>query len=61
MQAESKKAAKLRAMILDILGEADYDLAKSFDPELSEDFENSERTMGRMVDIADRHLTAMGK
>lgn len=64
MQAKSKKAeraAKLRAMILDILGEADYDLAKSFDPELSEDFESSERTMKRMVDTADRHLTTMGK
>jgi hypothetical protein len=60
-KTDEARANALRAMILDILGEADYDLAKSFDPELSEDFESSERTMGRMVDIADRHLTAMGK
>lgn len=43
---------ELREMIRAILGEADYDLAKHFDPETSEDIEEAEITMKRMVKIA---------
>jgi len=41
--------AKLREIVMAVLGEADYDLAKGFDPELSEDLEESERTMRKMI------------
>lgn len=47
---------KLRDMILAILGEADYDLAKHFDPETSEDIEDAEITMKRLIKIARKHL-----
>lgn len=47
---------QIRAMILDIIGEADYDLAKSFDPKLSEDPAETNRTMKRMVEIARTHM-----
>lgn len=47
---------QLRALILDIIGEADYDLAKSFDPDLSEDPEETEHTMQAMIGIARKHV-----
>lgn len=47
---------QIRKMILAILNEADYDLAKSFDPNLSEDPESSEATMRAMVKIAAKHI-----
>lgn len=50
---------QIRAMLLAVIGEADYDLAKSFDPELSEDPEHSERTMAAMVRIVRGRLTEM--
>lgn len=50
--------AQLRAMILALLGEADYDLAKHFDPELSEDPDAAEEQMQRMIDIARRAVEA---
>ena len=37
-----------------ILTEADYDLAKSYDPKLSEDPEHSEASMDRLIAIARR-------
>lgn len=51
---------QVRAMIIDILKEADYDLAKSFDPELSEDPKESARTMRRMIQVAAKHLAGNG-
>ena len=45
-----------RDLILMILGEADYDLVKSFDPELSEDPEEAEHTMRRLIDIVHHHV-----
>ena len=50
-----------RALVLALLGEADYDLAKSFDPKLSEDPEESERGMARMVKLVQRHVTKAAK
>jgi len=44
----------IRKMVMAILTEADYDLAKSYDPKLSEDPEHSEASMDRLIAIARR-------
>lgn len=54
-----KRDEQIRAMLLAVIGEADYDLAKSFDPDLSEDPEHSERTMVAMVRIVRDRLPGM--
>ena len=52
---------QLRAMILDVISEADYDLGKSFDPKLSEDPEETGSTMQAMIEIAKTHLAKWSK
>lgn len=49
--------AQARKLILEIVGEVDYDHAKYFDLEISEDPEDAEHTMERLIKIVHRHMT----
>lgn len=43
-------------MILDILGQADYDLMKSFLPETAEEPEYSAEKLEELIDMAEKHI-----
>lgn len=47
---------QIREMIMDILGQADYDLAKSYDPETAEEPEYAEKKMQKLVCLAEKHF-----
>ena len=47
---------QIKDMIIEILTEADYDLAKSLTPELSEDPEAAEEEMDVLIYIAETHI-----
>jgi len=47
---------KIKEMILDILGQADYDLMKSFLPETAEEPEYAEEQLEKLINIAQKHL-----
>lgn len=52
---------QVREMVLAIIGAADYDVVKSFDPELSEDPEYAEERLEKIVDIARSHIKKAAK
>lgn len=43
-------------MIMELLGEVDYDVMKSLDPETAEEPEEAERQMKRLIKIVQRHI-----
>lgn len=47
---------QIEKMLLQVINELDYDLYKFFDPELSEDPEESEELMERLVEIVKKHI-----
>lgn len=47
---------QIREMIMVILGKVDYDLMKSFLPELSEDPEETDETMEELISLVEKHL-----
>ena len=47
---------QIKAMILDILAEADYDLFKNYVVETAEEPEYIEERMGDLIRIAEKHL-----
>lgn len=47
---------KLKALVLDLVSELDYDLYKSLRPELAEDPEEAKILLETLIDIADRHI-----
>lgn len=47
---------QIRSMLKDVIGEVDYDIAKSYNPRLSEDPESAELSMRRLVQIVRTHL-----
>ncbi len=49
---------KLRAMVRAIVEQADYDLAKSLDPETAEDPGFAEELMASLVNVAREHVEA---
>jgi hypothetical protein len=51
----------IKAMIMALMEEADYDLAKSLDPEMAEEPEYAKEKLKRLIDIAQQHLTKVGQ
>jgi hypothetical protein len=49
---------QIKQMILDIIAEVDYDVAKSLDPETAEDPEYAEVELERLIDIVDPYVNA---
>ena len=49
--------ARIKEMIMNLLGEVDYDIMKSYLPNCSEDPEGSAEHMEEMIDLVERHLT----
>jgi len=47
---------KIKQMIMDILGQADYDLMKSYDPETAEEPESAEENMEKLINIVEKYL-----
>jgi hypothetical protein len=47
---------QIKEMILAILNQADYDLAKSYQKETAEEPETVDENMGVLVDIAEEHI-----
>jgi len=43
----------IKEIIMAVLNEADYDLAKNYDPEVAEEPENCEEDMNRLVQIVE--------
>jgi len=54
----SEKA--IRDMILSLVNELDYDLAKTLDPKCAEDPDESRQTMLRLIAIVRKHLAKAG-
>jgi len=51
---------KIRAMVLELLKQADYDLWKAFNPATSEEPELMEYELSLLVQIARKHLNKAG-
>lgn len=49
---------QIEALVRDIVGEADYDLAKQLDPKTAEEPHEAKPFMARMVAIARKHMPA---
>ncbi len=47
---------QIKAMILEVIQEVDYDTYKNFLPECSEDPEYAEEEMTTLIDIVKKHL-----
>lgn len=47
---------EIKELIMVILGQADYDLMKAFDPETAEEPEYAESEMERLIDTVENHL-----
>jgi len=52
---------QIKEMIMDILGTADYDLAKSYDPETAEEHEYAEENMQKLITLTEKHLKNANK
>lgn len=55
------KKYQIKEMIMDLLGQIDYDMMKSFDPETAEEPEQAEKSMDKLVALVQKHLKAGGK
>lgn len=47
---------QIKAMIMELISAADYDLGKSLDPKLAEDPEYAEEQMHRLIEIAGKYV-----
>jgi hypothetical protein len=47
---------EIKDLIMVILGQADYDLMKAYDPETAEEPEYAESEMERLIDTVETHL-----
>lgn len=47
---------EIKDLIMVILGQADYDLMKAYDPETAEEPDYAESEMERLIDTVDSHL-----
>ena len=47
---------EIKDLIMVILGQADYDLMKAYDPETAEEPEYAESEMERLIDTVEEHL-----
>ena len=47
---------EIRELIMVILGQVDYDIMKSYDPETAEEPEYAEESMERVIDVVEKHL-----
>lgn len=52
---------EIKDLIMAILGQADYDLMKAFDPETAEEPEYAESEMERLIDTVEEHLKKLEK
>lgn len=52
---------QIKKMILDLLGQADYDLMKSFLPETAEDPECSAKKLEELISMAEKHINKSNK
>jgi len=52
---------QIKDMIMAILGQADYDLMKSYDPETAEEPEYAESEMEHLIDLAEKHVKKANK
>jgi len=52
---------EIKDMIMVILGQADYDLMKAYDPETAEEPEYAEGQMERLIDTVEEHLKKLEK
>lgn len=50
------KKDEIRAMLLDVLGEVDYDVAKSYDKDTAEEPDTVDERMNKLIAIAQRHM-----
>lgn len=55
-QEVSMTRDQIKEMVLDLLGKADYDLAKSFMPETAEEPEYAEESLQKLVSLAEKHI-----
>jgi hypothetical protein len=47
---------EIKKLIMIILGQADYDLMKSYDPKTAEEPEYAEKEMESLIDTVEEHL-----
>jgi len=52
---------EIKDLIMVILGQADYDLMKAYDPETAEEPEYAESEMERLIDTVVEHLKKLEK
>jgi hypothetical protein len=52
---------QIKEMIMDLLGQVDYDIMKSYLPECSEDPEGSAESMERLIDLCKKHIKGSKK
>lgn len=52
---------EIKDLIMVILGQADYDLMKAYDPETAEEPEYAESEMERLIDTVEEHLKKLEK
>ena len=50
---------EIKELIMAILGQADYDLMKAFDPKTAEEPAYARSEMERMIDFVDNHLKTL--
>lgn len=49
---------RIKAMIQDLIGQIDYDLAKSLDPETAEEPEAAKKEMEELIDLVSKYVNA---
>ena len=52
---------EIKDLIMVILGQADYDLMKAYDPETAEEPDYAESEMERLIDTVESHLKKLDK
>lgn len=52
---------EIKELIMVILGQADYDLMKAYDPETAEEPEYAESEMEKLIDTVEDHLKKLAK
>jgi hypothetical protein len=52
---------EIKDLIMVILDQADYDLMKSYDPEIAEEPDNAEANMERLIDTVENHFNPKPK
>jgi hypothetical protein len=50
------KYKQIKKMLIEVISELDYDLAKDFDPLLAEDAELAKEKLGHLISIIDKYV-----